>query len=54
MKQILAFLLAAVMCMSFLTACGRNKTNDMQDTPPVTEEPTPSVPSTPDEKNPDK
>ena len=54
MKQILAFLLAAVMCMSFLTACGRNKTNDMQDTPPVTEEPIPSVPSTPDEKNPDK
>ena len=54
MKQILAFLLAAVMCMSFLTACGRNKTNDMQDTPPVTEELTPSVPSTPDEKNPDK
>ena len=54
MKQILAFLLAAVMCMSFLTACGRNKTNDTQDTPPLTEEPTPSVPSTPDEKNPDK
>lgn len=34
MKQILAFLLAAVMCMSMLTACGRNKvTNDNTTTP---------------------
>lgn len=54
MKQFLAFLLAAVMCMSILTGCGRNKTNDMQETtPPVTEEPTPSVPSTPEDPSTD-
>lgn len=39
MKQILAFLLAAVMCMSMLTACGRNKvTNDNTTTPSTKEE----------------
>lgn len=55
MKQILAFLLAAVMCMSLLTACGRNKTDDRQETtPPVTDEPSPSTPSTPDEPGTDK
>lgn len=37
MKQILAFLLAAVMCMSLLTACGRNNTNNNQNSTPSTE-----------------
>ncbi len=55
MKQILAFLLAAVMCMSILTACSRNKTDNKQETtPPVTEDTTPSSPSTPEDSASDK
>ncbi len=60
MKQILALLLAAVMCVTMFTACGRNKTDRNQSTtPPVTEDTTPPVPETtvperePAKENPD-
>lgn len=47
MKQILALLLAAVMCMTVFTACGRNKTDKNQTTtPPTTENTAPSAPET--------
>ncbi len=52
MKQILALLLAAVMCMSLLTGCRRNNVNNNQNTtPPATENNNPMVP---DEAEPNK